>query len=182
LPHPKLELRRPSAPLEASEVSIMLEQIRYHLCPVLAAVALAALGACKQRVAAPTGYVEVVGEPPRGAACEAALPGALRLEGVEASESLLVSVGDLCAGAPLRHALSPGLYTLSWHSAEQHDVLASREPSPLHGPSVVSLFPGQVTRVNVKVDAPRAADVSGATAATDVVNEQEPACSRSGAS
>ena len=160
----------------------MLEQIRCHLCPVLAVVALAALGACTQSVAAPAGYVEVVGAPPRGAACELALPGALRLEGVDASESLLVSVRDLCAGAPMRSELPPGLYTLSWHSAAEQDVWEPREPSPFHGPSIVSLFAGQVTRLNVQLDAPRAADVSAATATSDVAMELEPACSHSSAS
>jgi hypothetical protein len=161
----------------------MLEQIRCQLCPVLAVVALAVLGACERPVAAPVGYVEVMGAPPRGAACDVVLPGDLRLEGVEASESLLVSVAELCAGAPLRRELPPGLYTLSWQSAAQRDGLAPREPSPLRGPTVVSLFPGQLTRLHVQVEAPRAAEVSTATASRDVGSpEPTPACSRSGAS
>ncbi|MEO8179087.1 MAG: hypothetical protein ABI895_09665 [Deltaproteobacteria bacterium] len=136
----------------------MLEPIRRHLwCRVLAALSLAA---CADSAVARAGYVEVVGALGRGVACDGA--GDLRLEGLDAPALVLVSGGELCAGVPLRRELPPGLYALSWQNA-QEVAPDHREPSLLRGPAVVSLFPGQLTRLRVQVEASPAPGVSAAT-------------------
>lgn len=128
----------------------MLERTCGHSW-VRALIALAplVLGACVEAAVAPLGRLELRGAPARGAPCAAA--GELRLASVDGSVSLVVSGAELCAGAPRRHALPPGLYALTWRGYEAEGVLATG-PNALQGPAVLGLFPGQLTRVHVQLE------------------------------
>jgi len=127
----------------------MLHPIRRP--PVLAALAALVLAACAEPARAPAGCFEVSAAPSPGLRCEAA--GELRLEGIDTPAAALVSGGELCSGSVVRHELPPGLYRLSWQSAAPDALSGPAAVSPLHGPSVVSLLPGQTTRLHVEVAA-----------------------------
>jgi hypothetical protein len=134
----------------------------------LAALALLVLGACGEP-APPAGYLELLAAPARGATCGPGLQGELQLAGVGTPEATAISAAELCAGAPLRRELAPGLYTLSWRRMPRTEPEPS-SGSPLDGPAVLSLFAGQVTRLRVSIEppvqAPRAADSAEETAPT----------------
>jgi len=141
----------------------MLKQIRSHFpCRVLAALLLPVLAACSEQDVVRAGAFEL--STSSGAACDAAPPGELRLEGLDAPAHVLVSDAELCAGMLLRRELPPGLYALSWQSAA-HD--GPREPELLRGPAVVSLFSGQVTRLRVELQALPGVMVSSATPSSE---------------
>lgn len=159
----------------------MLEQIcRRRWSRDFGALVGLVLGACADAAPASLGSFELSAAATRGAACAA---GELRIEGRAGLAPLVFSGAELCAGLVRRHELPPGSYTLSWRSA----AFEPGESSPLSGPSVVSLLPGQVTRLRVKLES-RGTD-SGATGSSQLgaePAEPAPACSygerRSGAS
>lgn len=125
---------------------------RLLLNHVRATIALIWLCACQTHSVARAAYLELVGAP-AATACNGAPPGKLRLQGLDASARALVSGVELCAGTPVRRELPPGLYTLSWQAALPRAELEASEASPLHGPTIVSLFSGQITLVRVQLEA-----------------------------
>lgn len=132
----------------------MLEWICGHHCRgALIALALPLLGACAEPSGALLGQVEVRGAPARGGACEA--PGELQLAGIDGRAALVVPGAELCSGVARRHALPPGLYTLTWRGAERNDLREPAEPAGAQGPTLLSLFTGQLTRVFVQLEPER---------------------------
>lgn len=109
------------------------------------------LNACETQPASPPAQLELIAGSDR-AACASAPPGDLSLQGLDAPVRVQVSGAELCAGAPIQRELPPGLYTLSWRGSAQPAALDATEDSRLSGPSVVSLFAGQLTLLRVQVE------------------------------
>lgn len=150
--------------------------------PALVTAASLVVGACAQAPPAPLGQLEVVGATAGSGACPAA--GELRLQGLAGSALLVVSGAALCAGSPQRRELPSGLYSLTWQAA----LDGAPEPagaSPLQGPAVVSLLPGQLTRLRVQLE-PREGSGTAVSQLSSTHAEPPSACShgqpRSGAS
>lgn len=157
----------------------MLEPICRRRCyRALVAVAPLVLGACAEAVPVAEGFVELTAAAAPGTTCAA--PGELRLEGMAGSALLVIPGTELC-GSPRRHELPPGSYTLSWRSAALTDALERLDSSPLSGPAVVSLLPGQLTRLRVQLEPPGMDP--GATAASNAGagSVDPPACSHGAA-
>jgi hypothetical protein len=141
----------PGAPCFSCEVSIMLKQLlgfslsRYARAIVL----LVTLGACNAGETGFAGYLEVL---PRSQneVCDAVAPGHLRLDGVVDAAGTVVSGEELCKGGVIRRELPAGLYSVSWQPNTGDDASESGERWALRGPTVVSVFPGQVTRLRVQ--------------------------------
>ncbi len=163
----------------------MLEPTRGHRHHrALFAVAPLVLGACAEATVAPAGRVELRGAAAPGAACEA--PGELQLTGIDARASLVVSGADLCAAAPRHHELPPGRYVLTWRGVDASAALAPGMPPPLQELAVLSLLPGQLTRVRVQLE-PLGASPAGLASSQASAARVPSACShddavRSGAS
>jgi hypothetical protein len=132
------------------EVSIMLKQLLGIPLSRLATAATAlmfVLAACNRADVGPSGYLEVFPNRSEEAACDAAVPGQLQLDGVVDDNMLFVSGEELCKGRVVTRELPAGLYSVSWQ-ANVDD--AEGEHWALRGPSIVNVFPGQVTRLRLR--------------------------------
>jgi hypothetical protein len=117
-----------------------------------------------------SGHLEVLPRPSESVACEAVVAGQLRIEGVVAAESIRISSEELCRGRTVRHELPAGLYSVTWQPSpvsadadekgaangvpEDHLEDDGEARWTLRGPSIVSVFPGQLTRIRVVQAAP----------------------------
>jgi hypothetical protein len=131
------------------EVSIMLKQFvgipLSRLAPAAAAVVFV-LAACNADVG-PSGYLEILPNGSEETVCDAAVPGQLQLDGLVDDHLLTVSGEELCKGRAVTRELPAGLYGVSWQPNIDE---AAGEHWVLRGPSVVSVFPGQVTRLRLR--------------------------------
>jgi hypothetical protein len=132
------------------EVSIMLKQLVRIPLSRLATAATAlvfVLVACSRVDVGPSGYLEVFPNRFEEAPCDAAVPGQLQLEGVGDDNMLLVSGEQLCKSRFVTRELPAGLYSVSWQPSIDD---AEGERWVLRGPSIVSVFSGQVTRLRLR--------------------------------
>jgi hypothetical protein len=132
------------------EVSIMVKQLvripLSHLAMAAAALVFVVV-ACNRANVGPSGYLEVFPYRSDEAVCDAAVPGQLQLDGVVDDNMLLVSGEELCKSRFVTRELPAGLYSVSWQSSVDD---AEGERWALRGPSIVSVFPGQVTRLRLR--------------------------------
>jgi hypothetical protein len=132
------------------EVSIMLKQlfgISLSRVAIAATALVFVLAACNRAEVGPSGYVEVFPNHSEDAACDAAVPGQLQLDGVVDDNILLVSGEELCKSRVVTRELPAGLYSVSWQPSADD---ADSEHWALRGASIVSVFPGQVTRLRLR--------------------------------
>lgn len=132
------------------EVSIMLKQLVGNSLSRLATAATVltfVLAACNRADAGSSGYLEVLPNHSDEAQCDAAVPGQLQLDGVVGNDVVLISSEELCKSRVVSHELPAGLYSVSWRPSSDD---AEGERWTLRGPSMVSVFPGQVTRLRLR--------------------------------
>jgi hypothetical protein len=133
-----------------AEVSIMSKQLpglsRSRLATAATALVFV-LAACNRADVGPSGYLEVFPNRSEEAPCDAAVPGQLQLDGVVDDNILLVSGEELCKSRFVTRELPAGLYSVSWQPSSDD---AEGEHWALRGPSIVSVFPGQVTRLRLR--------------------------------
>jgi hypothetical protein len=101
------------------------------------------------------GEVEIATTTTTAPACTRAAPtpaGRLELRSFDARSSLTVTERDLAPNTARRHALPPGLYSVSWVPAPGD---ATRPPSPwaLREAKVLGVLPGKVVRLHLNLDA-----------------------------
>jgi hypothetical protein len=112
------------------------------------------VAACNPAETVSSGYVEVLPARSEDITCDAAVPGHLQLDGVIDARASVVSSEELCKSTFVRRELPAGLYSVTWRSETRADDEASAEQWTLRGPSLVSVFPGQVTRLRVRHEIP----------------------------
>lgn len=117
---------------------------------VLGAALLVALAACDPAEPVSAGYLEVLPASATNSGCEEAVPGQLQVEGVVGGHGALVTGDELCTTHIIRRELPAGLYAVAWQADAGDDASETGEHWALRGPSVVSVFPGQVTRLLVR--------------------------------
>jgi hypothetical protein len=135
-----------------SEVRIMLKQLlgfsRYRR--VLEATLLVVFTACNPAETGAAGYLEVLPAGDRDASCDAAVPGHLQLDAMGDARGAFVSGGELCKSLVVHRELQAGLYSVSWQADADDDPSDGGEHWALRGPSLISIFPGQVTRLRIR--------------------------------
>ena len=155
-----------------AEVNIMSKQvfgsslIRFGTVGALFGVAVG----CNGVEIGSSGHLQVLPTASESVACEAIVPGHLQIEGLVDAESVRISVEELCRGRIVRHELPAGLYSVTWQPSpvsadadekgaangvpEDHLEDDGEARWTLRGPSIVSVFPGQLTRIRVVQAAP----------------------------
>jgi hypothetical protein len=128
----------------------MLERIVSFSLPRFAAFLgslLAASAGCNQAETRLYGYVDVVPSGVRAAACEAPQTGHLQLDGLQATDVVRVSTGELCHQWVVRKELPAGLYTVSWQPGDAGGN--ERASWEVRDAGIVNVFPEQTTTVRV---------------------------------
>jgi hypothetical protein len=159
------------------EDSIMWKQVLGHSLRRFGGVAalLAVPVGCDAVGTGSSGYLEVLPRASDNPACDSAMPGHLQLAGMVNADVVRVTTEELCQGRIVRRELPAGLYSVVWqphdgtfHAEVENAVSGTSEDRApkdgtvddgrarwaLRGPSVVSVFPGQVTRLRVYHEAP----------------------------
>jgi hypothetical protein len=131
-----------------AEVSTMSKQLpglsRSRLATAGTALTFV-LAACGRAELESSGRLEVLPSRSDDVGCDA-VPGQLRFDGIGDDSTLLVSGEELCNSRVISQELPAGLYGMAWEpSGDAHG-----KRWVLSGPSIVSVFPGQVTRLRLR--------------------------------
>jgi hypothetical protein len=102
-----------------------------------------------------SGEVEIATTTTTAAACTRAAPtpaGRLELRSFDDRSSLTVTERDLAPNTARRHALPPGLYSVSW-VPKPGDATTPPSPWTLREAKVLSVLPGKIVTLHLNLDA-----------------------------